>query len=235
MPPVPPPYHVVWKLELVPEGADDAWLEKNPGYDGAHACVFVPIFWSPDDPKTALISLAGVDGRTGEAPSALVLEQVWRALMLHLTERDDVSETRRALYRRVEEMAVADGRKDKRKRERAKSGPLLDERQLAEVLERLKPLCAEAVARASRLHVPLAEYCVVLAVEPPAVGPAGLVLTRVEAREFLPPERDTFGVVPELEEPRPANEMLAFVVCEGGIEVVRVEVTSITGPDMPSN
>jgi hypothetical protein len=235
MPPVPPPYHVVWKIELVAEGADDSWLEKNPGYDGAHACLFVPIYWSPDDPKTAIISLAGVDGRTGEAPSALVLEQVWRALMLHLRERDDVPENRRALYRRVEEMAVADGRKEKRKRERAERGSLLDERQRAEVLDRLKPLFAEAVARASRLHVPLAEYCVLLPMKPAAGEPEGLVLTRAEAREYLPPEQDTFGVVPELEEPRPANEMLAFVVCEGGLEVVSVEVTSITGPDMPSN
>jgi hypothetical protein len=228
MVPAPPPYHVVWKIELVEEGADDAWLEKNPGYDGAHAAIFVPIFWDPHDPKTAIITFAGVDGRTGGPPAPTLLDQVWRALALHLSKRPDLDEARRAFFRRVLEESMAEGRKERRKKEQAERGAsLLTEAETAEVLERLKPLAAEAIARATRLQAPLSEYCAILPRDPSSPIARGLVVTRAEARELIPPEKDRFGVVAELEEPRLANEMIAFVMCGDTVAVVRVELTSV--------
>ena len=236
MVPAPPPYRVVWKFELVDEGADDAWLEEHPGYDGAHAAIIVPIYWQAHDPKMAIISFAGVDGRTGGPPSTKLLEQVWRALALHLRERSDVDEVRRAFYRRVEEMTLAEGRKERRKKEHAERGaPALTGAEYAEVLERLKPLCAEAIARATRLQIPLSEYCAILPLDPSSALAGGLIVTREQARGMIPPERDRFGVMAELDEPRPANAMIAFVTREDTVEVVRVELTSVETADKSSN
>jgi hypothetical protein len=103
------------------------------------------------------------------------------------------------------------------------------EEDLARLLERAKPLMAEAVAWARDAGRPLRDVCVLMDAKVKVGEREGVVMTReLVEKIFTSKAEDRFDVRGRFEEPRPESEFLLLVKHADGMEEIHVSLEGVT-------
>jgi hypothetical protein len=99
----------------------------------------------------------------------------------------------------------------------------------ARLIERVKPLLGDVVARAHEERRPMRDFCVLIGAEPSAKDPVdGVVATReLIAKLFGDAASDPYDIRGRFDEPRPEGECVVFVKHDDGIEEMHVSLEAV--------